>query len=153
MEGWKSFWNPLVLPRVLAFCWFARWHSILTIDKLERRNHIIVSGCPVCLQDKEAVHHLMIHCRFAYCVWLVVLTMLALQWVISRHVDDLFCQWRVGRKFVHGKILWKLVMYSTLWKLWFERNHRVFHNKSHSVEDIFEYIVWSMSEWAHEKGV
>ena len=38
-EGWQSFWDPYVPPRVLVFCCVARKHKILTIDKLRRRKH------------------------------------------------------------------------------------------------------------------
>ena len=39
-------------------------------------------------------------------------------------------------------------MYATCWKLWLERNNRVFRNKSNSVMDVVESIIWSVSEWA-----
>ena len=64
-DGWSSFWDPSVPPRVLVFCWIVRKYKILTIDKWRRRNHIVVNGCPLCLNDEESVHHLMIHCVFA----------------------------------------------------------------------------------------
>eukprot|EP00268_Persea_americana_P065683 TRINITY_DN8817_c0_g1_i1.p1 TRINITY_DN8817_c0_g1~~TRINITY_DN8817_c0_g1_i1.p1 ORF type:complete len:107 (+),score=13.61 TRINITY_DN8817_c0_g1_i1:929-1249(+) len=53
VDGWKSFWFSVVPPRVLAFCWVAKNHKILTIDKLRRRNHVIVNWCPMCLKDEE----------------------------------------------------------------------------------------------------
>ena len=136
---------------MLAFCWVAKWHSILTIDKLKRRNHIRVNGYPTCLQNEETVHHLAIHCSFPHSVWSIILNLVDLRWVMRRHVDELFCQWRVGGKFVCGKILWKLVLYATFWKIWLERNNRVFQNKSHSVEDVVDSIVWSVSEWVRKR--
>lgn len=45
--GWQSFWDPSILPRVLAFCWVVRNHKILTLDKLRRRNFVIVNECPI----------------------------------------------------------------------------------------------------------
>ena len=103
---------------MLAFCWVAKWHSILTIDKLNRRNHIIVNRCAMCLQDEETVHHLMIHCSFAHRIWLIILNIFDLRWVTQRLVDKLFRHWRVGCKFVLGKILSKLVLYAMFWKIW-----------------------------------
>ena len=58
-QGWQSFWNPYVPPRVLVFCWVTRKHKILTIDKLQRRKYFLVNGCPMCLKDKETTHHLL----------------------------------------------------------------------------------------------
>ena len=34
VEGSKSFWYSVVPPRVLAFCWVAKHHKIISIDKL-----------------------------------------------------------------------------------------------------------------------
>lgn len=50
-----------------------------------------------------------------------------------------------------SKIIWKLVLYATCCKLWLERNNRVFKNKSNLVEEIYEFIVWNVSEWASLK--
>ena len=79
VQGWKSFWNTLVPPRVLVFCWIARRNSILTIDNLRRRNIILVNGCLMCLKDEETVHHHLIHCSFAHRVWSVILMMFDMQ--------------------------------------------------------------------------
>ena len=118
----------------------------MTIDKLRRRNHIIVNGCPICLKDEESVHHLMIHCPFPNRVGIDILDMFGMQWVMPRAVDDLFHQWRFGCKYIHRRILWKLVLYGTLWKLWLERNNKLFRNKSSSVDEVVQHIVWSVLE-------
>ena len=47
---------------------------------------------------------------------------------MPRTVEDLFTQWCMGSKFVRGKILWKLVLFVTVWKIWLERNRKVFDN-------------------------
>ena len=77
--------------------------------------------------------------------------MFEVQWVMPQSVDDLFCQWRLGCKFIRGKILLKSVLYATLWKLWMERNNRHFRNRSKSVEEVVESIVWFLSEWVSRK--
>lgn len=93
VEGWKSFWYYVVPPRVLASCWVVKNHKILTIDKLPRRNHVIVNGCPMCLKDEEALHHLSIHCQFACRVWMVIVNMFEMKWVMPRTIAYLFIQW------------------------------------------------------------
>eukprot|EP00268_Persea_americana_P013258 TRINITY_DN15784_c0_g2_i1.p1 TRINITY_DN15784_c0_g2~~TRINITY_DN15784_c0_g2_i1.p1 ORF type:complete len:214 (-),score=16.90 TRINITY_DN15784_c0_g2_i1:200-841(-) len=148
MSGWKSFWDPSVPSRVLVFCGVAKKHKVLTIDKLRRRNQVIVNGCPMCLKDEETVHHLFIHCQFACKVWYFVLQCFDVNWVMPMNVEELFLQWCFGRKGVRGKILWKLVLYATIWKIWLERNRRVFRSISKPVEEIVQSIVWNVSPWA-----
>eukprot|EP00268_Persea_americana_P053131 TRINITY_DN5994_c5_g1_i2.p1 TRINITY_DN5994_c5_g1~~TRINITY_DN5994_c5_g1_i2.p1 ORF type:complete len:134 (-),score=24.75 TRINITY_DN5994_c5_g1_i2:1010-1411(-) len=93
VEGWKSFWYSVVPPRVFASSWVVKNHKILAINKLPRRNHVIVNGCPMCLKDEETVHHLLIHCQFAYRVWMVVVNMFEMKWVMPRTIADLSIQW------------------------------------------------------------
>ena len=87
ISGWKSFWDPSVPPRVLAFCLVGKKHKILTIDKLRRRNRVIINGCPTCLKEEETVHHLFIHCQFACKVWYFVLQCFDMNWVMPRTVE------------------------------------------------------------------
>lgn len=80
-----------------------RNHKILTLDKMRRRNFVIVNECPMCLKDDEMVHRVLIHCDFAHRVWIAVIHMFDMKWVMPRIVEDLFIQWRLGCKFVLSK--------------------------------------------------
>lgn len=46
------------------------------------------------------------------------------------------------------KILWNLSLVAVFWKIWLERNSRVFHNRSNDVAMVVDSFVWSVSEWA-----
>ena len=84
----------------------------------------------MCLEVEEKVHHLLIHCPFAHRVWSALFEMFGMEWVMPKTVEDLFVRWHWRYKFIQGKILWRLVVYAACWKLWLERNNRVFWNKS-----------------------
>lgn len=49
------------------------------------------------------------------------------------------------------KVLWKLSLFACLWKLWLERNSRVFTNTSTRVDNIVDSIVWTVSGWASKE--
>lgn len=108
---------------------------------------IIVNGYLMCLEAKETVHHLLIHCQSAYRVWMVIINMFEMEWVMPRIIEDLFLQQCFGCKCVQGKILWKSMLYATLSKLWWEKNNRVFRSQSKEVGEVVESIVWTVSEW------
>ena len=95
----------------------------------------------------RSLHHLMIHCDFASKMWSAILKIFEMEWVMPRSVDDLFLHWRWGCKYGRGKILWKFVLYATFWKIWLERNNRVFRKVSKPVEKVIESIVWTVSVW------
>ena len=125
IQGGKRFWDSTIPPQVLAFYWVARSHKILSLDKLRRRKHINVNGCPMCLKDEESVYHLLIHRVFAHKVWSAILNLFDMQFVMPLTEADLFHQWGLGSKYDHMRILWKLVLYAVCWKIWLARNNRV----------------------------
>lgn len=65
-------------------------------------------------------------------------------------VDDLLQQWHFKCKFACGRILWKFLLYAFLWKVWLERNNRIFKNRSRTVEEIVEVIPKVVSEWVRQ---
>eukprot|EP00268_Persea_americana_P031555 TRINITY_DN3077_c0_g1_i1.p1 TRINITY_DN3077_c0_g1~~TRINITY_DN3077_c0_g1_i1.p1 ORF type:complete len:146 (+),score=15.04 TRINITY_DN3077_c0_g1_i1:2680-3117(+) len=103
------------------------------------------------LRDEETVHHLFIHCNFARNVWMILFARFGISWVMPWSVEDLFQQWNFKCQFARGRILWKFLLYAFLWKVWLERNNRIFKNNSRTVEDIVEIIVRTVSEWATTK--
>lgn len=136
--GGDNFWISSIPPRVLVFCWIARNHKILTIDHLRKRNHIIVNGCPLCLNDEEMMHRLLIHCPFAHDVWSAIINMFDINWVMPGTIVQLSIQWRSGCKFYHRRFLWITALYGIIWKLWLEINNRVFWNNCKSVKEVVE---------------
>ena len=90
VETSQNFWDKSIPPKVLAFCWIVKQQKTLTIDNLRKRNHVIVNGCPLCLRDEKSVNHLLIHCPFAYSVWIVLINLFDVNWVMPKTVEDLF---------------------------------------------------------------
>lgn len=70
----------------------------------------------MCLKDEETVH-LLYHYQFAYIVWVAMLEFFDMSSVMPRTMEDLFLQWHLRSKFARGNILWKLVLYASVWKL------------------------------------
>lgn len=67
---------------------------------------------------------------------------------MPRSISDLFQQWRLKCSSSSKKILRKLSIFSGVWRSWFERNSRVFRNKSATVEEVADSIICSVSNWA-----
>lgn len=56
------------------------------------------------------------------------------------NVPELFQQWRLRCSKVSQKILWNLSIFAGFWKIWNERNNRIFRNKSTEVEEIADLL-------------
>lgn len=59
-------------------------------------------------------------------------------------VNDLCDQWRFQDISSLLWILWALSIFVVLWKVWLERNRRVFENESSDVEEVVDSIVYAV---------
>lgn len=130
----------MISLRVAVFCWMARLQKILVVDNLKKRYHILVNGCPLCLAEEESPNHLLIHFTFSTKVWTDILSRFRLSWVM---LQSMF----------RPKVLWNQSLFVECWKIWLERNNRIFNSKSRSVSKVVNSIVWSASMWASRDKV
>lgn len=72
-SGLYGVWKLKAPPRVLVFWWLSLRLRIPTIDLLRRRGMMIVSGCPMCLRDKEFVNHHLLTCKSAHASWMSII--------------------------------------------------------------------------------
>lgn len=63
---------------------------------------------------------------------------------MPRMVNDLCDQWRFQDISSLLWILWALSLFVVLWKVWLERNRRVFENESSDVEEVVDSIVYAV---------
>eukprot|EP00268_Persea_americana_P006524 TRINITY_DN12355_c3_g1_i1.p1 TRINITY_DN12355_c3_g1~~TRINITY_DN12355_c3_g1_i1.p1 ORF type:complete len:248 (+),score=21.79 TRINITY_DN12355_c3_g1_i1:391-1134(+) len=107
----------------------------------------------VCVVSVEkTANHLLIHCTFTHKVWSSIITMFDMSWVMPVNVMELFLQWKYSGSSARGCLLWCFSLYAGLWKLWLERNSRIFKNKSKSFVQIVQSIIWNILEWASKKA-
>jgi hypothetical protein len=65
-EGvWKS-WAP---AKCEFFLWLVMHHRYWTADRLARRGLPYPTSCPLCDQEEETIHHLLVSCVFARQFW------------------------------------------------------------------------------------
>lgn len=107
-------WCIPLPSRVLAFCWVARLHKVLTIDMFQWRHHTLVNGCFLCLQAAEDIHHLFNHHPYSVCLWNAIVWRFVIDWVMPQTIKDLHDQWRFYYRYYRGKILWKLALVAVL---------------------------------------
>ena len=128
---WKFIWDFPSLPKIDFFCWTAAHQSILTRDNLRRRGMEGPSRCPLCLSDVETVSHLLLLCPFAQEVWRGVLKLEPANFDFPDSIPSLFRSWASSSPFSFNKksllkTSWMWIPKFTCWKLWLERNNRIF---------------------------
>jgi len=127
---WKYIWSFKSLPKVDHFAWTLAHNSALTADVLRRKGWEGPSHCPLCFAAEESSPHLFMSCPFASEVWNLVTH----PWHTPLHFDDvssLFCHWSLSPPVrTQAKdplaFAWLILPKFTCWKLWLERNSRIF---------------------------
>ena len=74
-----------------------------------------------------------------------------MEWVTSGCVMEMVAGWRnwFGK---HYSEVWNLVPHCVMWSIWRERNSRTFEDLEHSVDQIIEFCMRSLFDWAKAWG-
>ena len=115
-------------PKIGFFAWEASWGKVLILDHLKRRGRALANRCFLCVEDEEAIEHLLFHCKKAKTLWDLFLLIVGTSWVFLRMVLHNLLAWQgalMGKK--HKKI-WMATPLCMFWTLWCERNRVVFEN-------------------------
>jgi hypothetical protein len=145
-----AIWKSKAPARCKFFMWLAVHQRCLTADNLQRRNWPNSGCCQLCLTEPETCSHLFVHCRYSMQVWLHIRA-----WAVADFpapspsfatTEDWWVQVQ-KRVPKHVRRDFDTVVILVNWKLWKERNSRIFDNVQHSAEEIFEGIREDISLW------
>ena len=139
-EVWKSIWNLKSMPKVDHFSWLLAHNSVLTAETLQKKGWEGPSQCSLCLKEEEKSLHLFFDCPFAKEVWRLATTPW-MQVATPTDIPSFFCHWNSTSPFVsHQKdkiaYAWLIMPKFILWKLWLERNNRIFKGLSSSPQQV-----------------
>jgi hypothetical protein len=112
------------------FAWNLTHNSILTFSNLKKRGWEGPSRCPFCRANEENTEHLLFECGYSREVWSLLLGS-ALPCLPSS-ASDFLHNWQSLSPFdLHKKHLlktvWMWLPKFISWKIWLERNNRVFN--------------------------
>ena len=132
---WKFISSFPSLPKIDFFRWRLAHKSILTRDNLRRHGMEGPSRCPLCVSDEETANHLLLMCPLAQEVWRGVLMLGPDKIELPRNILDLLRNWaKLSLLCLSKKGLlrtgWMRISKFTCWKLWLERNNRIFMEES-----------------------
>ena len=89
------------------------------------------SRCPLCVSDEENADHLLLHCSFASEVWKDLLKISPDRFNMPANTQELMKTWANISPFNTAmkdllKASWMWLPKFICWKLWIERNNRIF---------------------------
>ena len=127
---WKAIWTSKSIPNIDMFIWNLAHRRILMGENLRRRGWEGPNRCPLYRQGEETTDHLLLNCSYSKEVWQLAL---GLQSAVITPQDtsnllqnwDSFCPFQNEKK-VQTSTLWRVLPKFIFWKIWLERNHRLF---------------------------
>jgi len=122
--------------KVVLFAWRPIRDRLPTKDNLIRRG-ILDSDDSLCVGGSmETSPHLFLHCQFFGEVWHFIHLCFGVYSVIPNVPADF-----VGGNCSKGRLsILQLIWYATVWKIWKERNNRIFNGKECSTYQIVDKI-------------
>ena len=135
--AWTFIWHYPFVPKIDFFCWTTAHKSILTGENLKNRGMEGPSRCPLCCSDEETIDHLLLNCPFSKEIWAEVLLLNIEDLAIHQNITELFATWATSSPFgLHKKDLlktiWMWAPKAICWKIWLERNSRIFRDERNS---------------------
>jgi hypothetical protein len=128
---WGKIWNSTLWPKVSIFLWLTVQNRILTWDNLKKWGFIGPSICPLCQQQEETMEHLFNHCHYSQTIWDLGSQIMHRSNRNRNNINDTIENWDsiTFQNPILARI-WQLLPGFTLWKIWKERNKRIFQSKA-----------------------
>ena len=70
-EVWVKLWKLSIPPKVTNFMWRTLSGLLPTANALRSCMVQMDPTCPICLQERESIHHLFLHCHLARECWIL----------------------------------------------------------------------------------
>jgi ribonuclease HI len=134
---WKEVWRFKCIPKIDMFIWTLAHNAILTGDNLKKKGWEGPTHCPFCVSKEETVAHILLNCSFAREVWNLALAPWTNQVPLPDEIPNLLLSWQALCPFSltkkdRLKSCWGYLPKFICWKIWLERNARIFKGKTAS---------------------
>jgi hypothetical protein len=130
---WECIWKSWAPNKCRFFLWLVAHNHYWTTDRLARRNLPHLDRCPLCDQEEETIHHLLVTCIFSHQLWCILLQHVGLAGMSPQPSEASFDEW--WRRVISSATstlkggLNSLLMLGA-WTLWRHRNDCVFNGVS-----------------------
>ncbi|GJZ79036.1 reverse transcriptase domain, reverse transcriptase zinc-binding domain protein [Tanacetum coccineum] len=146
VDWYRIVWFSHAIPRHAFHLWLIMGNSLKTQDRV--RQWDVVSDtdlnllrCALCKAPHDSHSHLFFECPFSAKVWLYVRNLAGMD-LIPPNLHDIISHLQpMQNKRTAKSIFGKLILASTAYFIWLERNNRLFKKVNKSLEDIRDIIM------------
>jgi hypothetical protein len=134
-------WFKGHIPRQSFILWLAGLGRLRTMDRLHSAGIITNAACSFCGTHTESHEHLFFECQTSQTVWQTVNARANIYWPNSSWSNLL--QWASATYSMKTNIqhtIARLLLSTTVYQLWYERNTRIFSNQFQTTTTIAEEV-------------
>ncbi|KAF3785635.1 reverse transcriptase-like protein [Nymphaea thermarum] len=136
----RSLWSPGPSSRAVAFAWLLLTGHINTFDHLQRLDISLANQCPLCLVATEFRVHIFTSCSFFSSVLVYVWPSLVSSLPNSPSIRLLFFFCPSPHLTASWGHVWRPWLISAWWRIWKERNNRVFRGTFSSPDSVARIV-------------
>ncbi|KAF3780783.1 Transposon TX1 uncharacterized protein [Nymphaea thermarum] len=136
----RSLWSPGPSPCAVAFVWLLLTGHINTFDHLQRLGISLANQCPLCLVATESRVHLFTSCPFFSGVLAYVWPSLVSSLPNPPSICLLFFFCPSPHLTASWGHVWRPWLISAWWRIWEERNNRVFRDTFSSPDSVARIV-------------
>ncbi|KAF3785981.1 reverse transcriptase-like protein [Nymphaea thermarum] len=136
----RSLWSPGPSSRAIAFVWLLLTGHINTFDHLQRLGISLANQCPLCLVATESRVHLFTSCPFFSSVLAYVWPSLVSSLPNPPSIRLLFLFCPSPHLTASWGQIWRPWLISAWWRIWEERNNRVFRDTFSSPDSVARIV-------------
>ncbi|KAF3775097.1 Transposon TX1 uncharacterized protein [Nymphaea thermarum] len=136
----RSLWSPGPSLRAVVFVWLLLTGHINTFDNLQRLDISLANQCPLCLVATESRVHLLTSCHFFSSVLTYVWPSLVSSLPNSPSIRLLFFFCPSPHLTSSWGHVWRSWLISAWWRIWEERNNRVFRDTFSSPDSVARIV-------------
>jgi hypothetical protein len=149
LAGFEIVWSTWAPPKCQFFLWLVLHNKCWTADRLAKRGLPHPSSCPLCDQEGESIHHLLVSCVLARQFW-YLLQRVGL-FALSPEMEDINFEawWSRSAEVIHKDLRdgFNSLVILGAWTIWRHRNDCVFNGAQPSIARLLtsasdEFNMW-----------
>jgi hypothetical protein len=150
---WNKVWHSALWPKISTFLWLLVHNRALTWDNLRKRGFSGPSICVLCSLQEESKEHLFNSCTYSQQIWDYGAQIMRKSNRNRSSINGIIENWdNISFKNPILNYIWNLLPGFTLWKIWKERNRRIFRSQTSLPEATWAQISAQIGETVRSKS-
>ncbi|XP_071691407.1 uncharacterized protein [Rutidosis leptorrhynchoides] len=145
--------NKLLPQNIEILVWRAQRNRLPIRLELDKKGIDLDSvRCPVCDEDLESLEHILLTCKHAKDIWSRVYRWWGKSQPTKLNISELFKGSTESSNVDPNSNIWQTIIWVSAYKIWQNRNNKIFRNSFWTVPMAFQEIQTSTFEWISNRS-